>query len=402
MKKWLTVAAVIPMLSACGDDAEPQVEVETLQDASWDEIVSEAEGKEIGIYMWGGDDGINQYMDDFIAPRLLEEYDVTLNRYPMDAPDFLNKLMTEREAGEMNGGADLLWINAENFRTAKDNDLLYGDFLEILPNVHEYIGTDVPFVNYDTGTPIEGHEAPWGNVQFTIQANPDLVDEMPGSIEELIEWSIENPGLFTYPNVNDFTGNTFVRHVMYHVADDPADLAEYNEAWLEEHGSEVWDVLGSFKDSLWREGQTYPDSNAQLDQMFADGEVAFAMGFNEHRAVSKIEDGIFPENTETLVLEPGSIGNTHYLSVPFNATEPEAALVAINFMLSPEAQIKKLDPSMWGEGHVLNPDALTEEQLEEAEALTGPAFVSQDDILPELDSRYFDWVIEQWERELVQ
>ena len=402
MKKWLPLVMILPALAACGSDEEGETQAQDLSDASWDDIVSEAEGKEIGIYMWGGDEGVNQYIDEFVKPRLQEKYDINFNRYPMDAPDFLNRLNTEKEAGQTEGGADLLWINAENFRTAKENDLLYGDFAEILPNLQDYIGTDVPFVNYDTGTPIEGHEAPWGNVQFTFQVNPDLVEDIPESMDELIQWSIENPGLFTYPNVNDFTGNTFIRHVMYHVADDQEDLAEYDEAWLEENGDEVWETLNAFKESLWREGETYPETSEQLDQMFANGEVAFAMGFNEHRDIGMIEDGLFPENTKTITLDPGSIGNTHYLSIPFNAPEPEAAVVAINYMLSPEAQIKKLDPAMWGEGHVLDPETLTEEQLAEAEELTGPAVVEQDEMLPELDARYFDWVIEHWEREIVQ
>ncbi|GEL08010.1 ABC transporter substrate-binding protein [Salisediminibacterium halotolerans] len=405
MKKvWFLGVTASCILAACSSEDE-QLSADELAEKDWDAIKESAEGAEIGMYMWGGDDSVNRYIDDIVVPHLDENYDVTLERYPMDAPDFLNRLMSEKEAGDQDGTADVLWINGENFRTAKQNDLLYGEFTHLLPNMEEYIGDEASFVHIDMGTEIEGYEAPWGNVQFAFQYDADRVDDPPSTMDELIEWSIDNPGEFTYPNVNDFTGNSFISHMLYSVADSPDELEEYDEEWLRANEEELWSKLNDFQDSLWREGQTYPDDLSQLDQMYADGEVSFTMGFNEHRAESMIEDDVFPESTETIFLEePGSIGSTHYLSMPFNTTEPEAALIAINYMISAEAQIKKLDPSLWGEGHVLDSDLLSEEQQAEIEEHLGDDAVEADAdiILPELDSRYHDWIIDRWEEEVVQ
>ncbi|PYZ91670.1 ABC transporter substrate-binding protein [Salipaludibacillus keqinensis] len=389
-------------LVGCSSGNENTNTNENLSEASWEEIASEAEGSEVGIYMWGGDDGINRYIDDYVAPALQEQYDVTLNRYPMDAQDFLSKLMTEKQAGQEEGTADILWINGENFRSAKNNDLLYGDFASLLPNMESSIGDEAPFIHMDMGTEIDGHQVPWGNVQFAYQYNSEIVSDPPSSIEELVQWSIDHPGQFTYPNPTDFTGNGFIRHIMYDIADDPALLETFNEEWLEENGEDIWERLTEFKDSLWRQGNTYPESLAQLDQLYASGEVAFTMGFNEHRAESLIEDGVFSPSTETVVIEPGSISNTHYLSVPFNSPEPEGAMVAINFLISQEAQIQKIDPSMWGEGSVLDTSLLSEEELQELEDMSGPTIVQNKDILPELDARYHDWITENWEQQVVQ
>ncbi|WP_416147953.1 ABC transporter substrate-binding protein [Salipaludibacillus sp. HK11] len=400
--KWM-LSIVIVALVGCNTEQEANQSDRDLSSADWEEIVSEAEGTEVGIYMWGGDDGTNQYIDDYVTPTLKEEYDITLNRYPMDAPDFLSKLMTEKQADQDKGTADILWINGENFRNAKNNQLLYGDFASNLPHMDEYIGEEAPFVHMDMGTEIDGHQVPWGNVQFAFQYNKEMVDgNPPTSMEELIQWSMDNPGQFTYPNVNDFTGNGFLRHLLYDVADDPTELETFDEGWLDENADEIWETLNAFKDSLWRDGQTYPESLSQLDQLYANGELAFTMGFNEHRAESLVEEGIFPESTETIVLEPGSISNSHYLSIPFNSPEPAGAMVAINFMISPEAQIKKLDPSMWGEGTVLDTSRLTSEQTDEMETYIGPSVIEQDDILAELDADYHDWIQENWEREVVQ
>ena len=52
----------------------------------------------------------------------------------MDASVFVNRLLTEKQAGQSRGTIDLVWINGENFRTARQADLLYGPFTQLLPN----------------------------------------------------------------------------------------------------------------------------------------------------------------------------------------------------------------------------------------------------------------------------
>ena len=55
-----------------------------------------------------------------------ERYGITLKRVPADAAVFVNKLLAEKQAGAGKGTMDLLWINGENFKNARENDLLYG------------------------------------------------------------------------------------------------------------------------------------------------------------------------------------------------------------------------------------------------------------------------------------
>ncbi|WP_070119615.1 ABC transporter substrate-binding protein [Bacillus marinisedimentorum] len=406
MKKLLLMILILAMLLAACSSAEEKDESQSkpdLLEADWEEITEEASGSEVHIFMWGGDDGINTYIDEWVAPRLKDEHNITLKRHPMDTADFLSKLMTEKKAGKDDGTMDIIWINGENFKTAKENSLLYGAFAPKLPNLQDYIGEDKPYVNNDMGTSIDGLEAPWGKVQFVLNYDAAKVSDPPADFTALKQWIEDNPGRFTYPNVSDFTGNAFVRHLLYDIQGKEDVLQNgYEEKWLKENGAEAWDRLNEMEGSLWRDGKTYPETLAKLDQLYANGEVDFTMGFNERRTASLIEDGVFPETTETLVIDPGSIGNTHYLSIPFNSPNEAAAMTAINFMLSPEAQIAKLAPAMWGEGSVIDPGKLMDEQLQRMEELGGETTVTAEDILPELDARYADWIKEHWENEVVQ
>lgn len=413
MKKLVAFILVLILLIAGCSNKETET-VETVQnkpvlDSDWSGIEELASGTEVRIFMWGGDEGINKYMDEWVAPHLMEEYGVKLTRTPMDTHEILQKLMTEKQANQDNGTIDIFWLNGENFKNAKNNELLWDSFVTKLPNFQNYIDGNSLDINYDFGTPVEGMEAPWGKVQFVFQYDSEKVPNPPTTFAELKDWIIENPGRFTYPEANDFTGNAFIRHLFYESVGDVNLLLDrgYDEELAKEHGEKVWDYLNEIKPYLWRNGETYPQSLTDLDRLYSQGEVWMTMGYNEARAVSFIEDGIFPAETDTIVLQSGSIGNVHFLTIPFNSPNKAGALVAINYMLSPEAQLAKMDPSMWGENMVLNPLKLNEEfQQQLAEIDRGKSVISaetlQKYLKPEVDSGYVDWLKENWLYEVVQ
>ncbi|OEH85035.1 ABC transporter substrate-binding protein [Desulfuribacillus stibiiarsenatis] len=398
---------VILLLAACNNPfkaktANPDKPLEvpgSLSDASWDEIVADAQGKTVNIYMWGGSDAINRYIDDYMAPMVKQQYDVTLKRTPMNAPDFINKLQVEKQANKQEGVIDIIWINGENFLTAKQADILYGPFTNQLPNFNDYVDQNDPSILYDFGLATEGYEAPWGKVQFTFAYDSAKVANPPKTFEELLAWTKENPGRFTYPAVQDFTGSAFIRHVLYN------ETGGY-EQYLKEDStlgdtSKVWEYLNALKPNLWRNGTTYPENLAKLDQLFASGEVWITMGYNEARASNMITDGIFPETTRSFVMESGTIGNTHFLAIPFNAPQKAGALAVINALLSPEAQIAKYNPKQWGEGMAIDVNRLNDVDKQQIAAIDpGVATLPMDVLskyrLPEISAKHVEQLNEEW------
>src|SRR5690606_5926443 len=131
--------------------------------SDWETIATEAGGQEVNMYMWGGNENINRYLDEWVAPRLQKEYDVELQRVPVnDAQDFINQLVDEKSAGKKQGSIDIIGIRGENFKGAKDNELLWGDFAGTLPNCNEYLEPKALEVAEEFGEPVDGLEAPWG------------------------------------------------------------------------------------------------------------------------------------------------------------------------------------------------------------------------------------------------
>ena len=359
--------------------------------------------------MWGGSDLINTWVTDYVGQTVKDKYGVTLNMVPIsDATEYINKVLGEKEAGrDDDGSVDLVWINGENFRTMRQGDLLYGHWSQFLPS-SAFVNWDDASVANDFGFPVDGHEAPYGKAQFVMIYDSAKVAEPPQTITDLVDWVKTNPGKFTYPAPPDFTGSAFVRHICYETAGGYESLlGEFDQALFDEKIAACWQTLNEIEPSLWREGQTYPESHTRQQDLFANGEVYFDMAYNPAEASSLVENGRYPESTRTFVFDSGTIANTHYVAIPYNSPNKAGAMVVANFLLSPEAQLNKAQPDNWGDLPVLDPALLTEEWQTKFEALPrGDATLSTEELaahrLPELQAPWLTAIEQAWEMEVLQ
>ena len=374
-----------------------------LLDESWDFILQKSNGQTVKMYMWGGNNGTNLYIDKWIAPRLKKKYDITIRRIPVtDIRQIINKLLTEKTMKKLDGSADILWINGENFKLARENNLLFGPFTGKLPNYTRYFDMEAEDLNFDFNYPTEGYEAPWGKSQFIFVYDSKKIQTPPESIGELGQWVREHPGRFTYPAPPDFTGSSFVRHVLL---EEYGGYKGYQEKKqqdiLDNSNKNAWNFLNEIKPYLWRKGTTYPDGIGVLDQLYANGEVWITMNYNPLHALNQINNGLFPDSSRTFVLEGGTFSNTHYLAVPFNSTKKEGAMVAIDLFLSPEAQIEKFKPDVWGDGMVLDTSRIPIHQKELLKTIDlGPSVIAPEILqnygVPEFPSDYIDSMEKEW------
>ena len=400
MKKIITALTIIIFLAAL-----PAGAAEIL-DQSWEEIVEEAEGETVNFYMFGGDRRINNWVDTFVADNLKEEYNIHVHRVPMGPDDYLNKLLGEKQIGRQRGSIDLLWINGENFKVAMENELLFGPFTQKLPNFKQYIDQDAEGITHDFGYPTKGYEAPYGKAQFSFVYD-SAKTEAPANFAELTAWIKNNPGRFTYAALPDFTGSAFVRHVIYNTCGGYEKFYEMEEAEFVEEIQPAVEYLKEIEPYLWREGESYPATQAQLDNLYADGEVWMTMGYHPTKAAGEIEKGNFPESSRSFVIEEGTISNTHFLAVPFNAPQKEAALVAANFLLSFEAQYDKMIPANWGDFTVLDFNKLTTQQRNKFENIdlgraTVPLAELEAHRVPEIPAKWVPVIEEVWSEEVAR
>jgi putative spermidine/putrescine transport system substrate-binding protein len=393
----LPLLLMLVLFGAAGCRDEPDEDPSTM---SFSEIQDAARNTTVRFYMWGGDLKINAWIDGFVTERVKEKYDIRLERVAMDAPVFVTRLLNEKLAGKTDGEMDLLWINGENFKRAKEAGLLYGPIADKLP-AFEYCPEDE--VDSDFGYPTQGYEAPYGKAQFVFEYDSAKVGNPPETPEELLAWAENNPGMFTYPQPPDFTGSAFIRQLFYLLTGGYEQYMDgFNESLYEEKAPLLWEYLNRIKPFLWQEGRTYPREKSQLDFLFERGEVLFNMSYHQAAASGKILDGRYPETVRTSVFKNGSISNIHFTAVPFNSRNKTGAITVANFLLSPEAQYSKNLPENWGDFTVLSLEKLPEEFREKFIHLdlgraTLPISVLNKNSVPEIPIEYLEQLEKDWE-----
>ena len=325
------------------------------QSADWARIEAAARGQTFYFNAWGGSERINAYLQ-WAAAELAQRHGVKLEHVKLgDTAEFVKRVRAEKAAGRnSDGSADLVWINGENFLTMKREGLLFGPWSEKLPSYANVDTVGKPTTRIDFSEPVEGMEAPWGMAQLTFMADSARVPLLPTSMAELLAWAQKNPGRFSYPKPPQFIGTTFLKQLLLEAgADRKALYAPHNAEAFARTTAPLWAALDALHPHLWKRGLQFPASPTAARQMLADGELAIALTFNPNEAANHIAAKTLPATVVSYQHAAGSIGNTHFLAIPFNGRAKEAAQVAANFLLSPVAQARKADIRHWGDPTVL-------------------------------------------------
>jgi len=366
--------------------------------AKWDAVLAEAKGETVYWNAWGGAENINAYIE-WAGAEVEKRYGVKLVHVKLDdTASAVAKVVAEKAAGKGEGGSvDLIWINGENFASMKKQQLLLSPgWAEKLPNWQYVDVAGKPTVRTDFTIPVDGLESPWGMAKLvffhdTAKTTPA---SMPKSAKELLDWAKKNPGRFTYPQPPDFIGSSFLKQVASElVADRKILLQPVDEASFEQQAAPIFAYLDELNPLLWRGGKAYPQNYPAMKQLLADGEVDITFAFNPSEASSAIAVGELPDSVRSFTFPGGTLANTHFVAIPYNAAAKAGAMVVADFLISPEAQAHKLDPKVWGDPTVLAVEQLPAADKARFDALDlGIATLKPEELGPALGEPHPTWM----------
>lgn len=349
MKRFLPVYLLFGLLILSLSRLAAAVELDT----EWQEVVKESRGQTVYFNAWGGSDRINEYLS-WVAAAVDDRYGITLKHVKIgDIAEVVGQLEAARAVGrDTDGNVDLMWVNGENFAAMKRNNLIWGPFAETLPNAK--LLKDSPSHSYDFSVPVEALESPWGGAQLVFIHDTAVLTDPPRSADALLAF-IKDGGRFAYPAPPAFHGTTMIKQLLHELTDDRDALAEpVGQANFDAVTEPLWQYLDELHPLLWGKGKSWPASGEATRQMLDDGELDIALSFNPNEASAAVRGGQLPDTVRTYVFDAGTIGNTHFVTVPYNAKAKAAAMVVANFLLSAEAQARKADPAFWGDPTVLD------------------------------------------------
>ena len=373
--------------------------------ADWDAVLKDAKGETVYWNAWGGSQNINAYIG-WVGEELQQRFGVKLVHVKLDdTANAVATVVTEKAAGKDTGGTiDLIWINGENFASMKRQGLLYGPgWATQLPNWRYVDAETKPTVTTDFTIPTDGMESPWGMAKLVFFYDSARTDAagLPDSADELLAWAKQQPGRFSYPQPPDFIGSTFLKQVLSEKIADPAKLLEpVKPDEFAGLTKPLFDYLDQLHPYLWRSAKAFPKDYPSMSQLLADGELDITFAFNPAEASSAIANDLLPDTVRSFTFSGGTLSNTHFVAIPYNAAAKAGALVTANFLLSPEAQARKQDPGIWGDPTVLAMDRLSGEDRARFEKLDlGIATLKPDELGPTLPEPHPSWMAmieEEW------
>jgi len=373
--------------------------------SDWAKIEEAAKGQKVYWHAWGGDDRINAYID-WAGSQLSEKYGVEFNHVKVsDTANVVSQVVAEKAAGKNEGGSvDLIWINGENFASMKEQGLLFApDWTTKLPNWKYVDFENKPTITNDFTIATDGLESPWGMAKMVFFHDTAKEKTVPDNINELLAYAKENPGRVTYPLPPDFIGSSFLKQALSELVEDASVLQKpVVDAEFEGVTAPLFAYLDEFHKSAWREGKTFPKSYPDMLQLMADSEIDIAFAFNPAAASSAIQNDELPDTVRSFMFSGGTLSNTHFVAIPYNSAAKEAALLLANILISPEAQLRKQDPEVWGDPTVLNIASLSaDEQKAFNEMDLGVATLPPSEWGPALPEPHASWmsrIEEEWQK----
>ncbi len=356
--------------------------------AGWSSLLAGARGQRVRWWMYGGDDRVNAYVDTVVKPAAAK-LGVKLVRVPIsDTADAVQRVLAERKAGKTSGGAvDLIWINGENFAAGKEAGLWLKHWATGLPNARAVNFHD-PQVARDLQVPVDGQESPWSAAAFVFAYDSARIKQPPRNFAQLLVWAKAHPGRFTYPAPPDFTGSAFVRQTVQRLGSREKAMA----------------YLKQLKPYQYRGGNSFPKSEAELDQLFGNGQVDIAMSYDPSFIASRVRKGQFPRTARPFLIGGGALVNDSYVTIPADAAHRDGALVVANLLLDPRLQAIKADPAGLGIPTVLDLGRLTRKQRRLFAAARRSPYLLQSfgKKLAELPAADVPAIEQQWKREVLR
>jgi putative thiamine transport system substrate-binding protein len=374
------------------------------EELQWSDVVATARGQAVNFNAWAGDEKTNAFIA-WVGTELGRRYGVTLRHVKLrDTAEAVTRVVAEKAAGRNAGGTvDLIWLNGSNFLALKEQRLLYGPFSATLPNYRFVDTTHIRSNVVDFTIPVDGFASPWRRAQIVFVYDGSRINDVPHSMLQLLVWAKQHPSRTTHPNVRNFLGATFLKQALYELAPDAAQLQQpATDASFAALTAPLWIWYDQLRPLLWRHGEQFPDNGPAQRQLLNDGEIDLMISFNPAEAAVAQSAQQLPASVRTVIFDGGTIGNTSFVAIPYNAAHKEAAMVVANFLLEPSTQARAQDYREIGAFTVLDVGALSGEGRALFDALPRhPALPTNADLrtpLPEPHPSWMTRIAAQWER----
>lgn len=344
MKRLLAlILAMLFVITGCnyGNDQEQK---------QWKLIEQSATGTTVTVVVQHSNEKVIEWLKNEFATFLDTTYEIKLKVVEQPLVKTIDELSANK-ANEVNSGEyDIIIFESEGFKNALNKGLLYGPFADKLPEVQTSLDMNALNYLYREGISTQNDIVPYGRNELSFIYNQDVFYEKPTTYEELFGLIKTYKGQFTYPNpATSKEGEAFILSVIGQYVDlEPFISGTIDQTKFISAIQPGLDALKAIKPYLKDEGNIYPASTQDMDDLYNNGALMMSLSLNYNYATDRLKEYEYPENTSTFVIPEGVATFTEGASIAFNSPNKSGAMVALNALLGPEMQTSKYNPKLWG------------------------------------------------------
>lgn len=187
----------------------------------------------------------------------------------------------------------------------------------------------------------EGRIQPYRGTTVVLAYNSETVpeNEVPKTMDELVEWIKAHPGRFAYNTAGTGgAGDSFIRTAIYNQIDDPSALMSSDPKWMEQW-DKGFEFLKEIHPYMYKSGGSivYPNKNQGTLDLLAQGEIDMCPNWAD-MVLSQRKAGTVPEKIKITTITPSFTGSVVGFVVPTSSSHKDAGHAWINYCLTDAAQ----------------------------------------------------------------
>ncbi len=326
---------------------ETDIDLANLNKDNFHEVLEPRARVEGTLVFYDFTESFTPLFQDHIIPAWQRDYpDIEVQYFSVDGDAAVQQLIAARTAGQPSP-VDVFFIPNGSVRTADEAGIIANLPLNtMLPSAQD-LAEEAATVSrgYEHG----GKNVPFHRNQTAMGYDTRFVDAetAPRTFDALLAYAKADPGTVAVTSpARGGSGSGFLESAILHFASDECLEKIYDyaiseadaKAWAD---SECLDPVMAYFDELIPEVEV-TNGNSDTLTLIANGEAHIGTVW-EDMAYDFMGRGLLPPTVRLLILDDGQVGDGDGLVIPSGAQHPAAGLLFIDFLLSDEIQLMKLE-----------------------------------------------------------
>ncbi len=341
-----TTAYAVEPVGADSFNTDPGFDLAALNADNFYDVIVPLAKEEGTLTFYDFTDSFGPLFSERLLPRFEEQYGITVEYVRGEGAAANQQLIAAKNAGAK-APADAYFVSSGALPLLLREGVVANVPLnQLLPSG---AGINPDIATTTSGIVHGGAFLPFHRNQTDIVYDTRVVpaDSVPTNLDALLDWAKANPGQFIVTSpAGGGSGNGFMQAVAFAKVTDESCRATFTQWDIDEAGADafaasecmtpVWDYYRELLPVV-----ELTNGNSDTLNLIANGAGAIGTAW-EDMVYDFTGRGLLPPTVRQQLLEEGQVGGGDGLFFPVNGNSPAAGLLMLDFLMSHDVQLEKL------------------------------------------------------------